>query len=365
MSKLFEETKINGMVLRNRFVRSATMEGLADEQGGCTEGMVNLLSGLAAGGVGLIITGHVFVSKKGRAAPFQAGLDQDFLTTGYRELTDEVHRQGGRIAIQLAHAGLSAFTKLTGEPALAPSLLSGFTSAEVREMTRADIEETIVAFGRAAERAVKAGFDGIQIQAAHGYLLNQFLSPAFNHRTDEYGGSLENRARAAVETLRGIRQRVGRDFPVLAKLNSCDFLEGGLELGEAIQAVVMLKEAGLDAVELSGGTLASGSLMPSRAGINSREKEAYHQESARRFKQEVDLPLILVGGIRSLETAEMIVAEGIADFAALSRPLIREPDLIKRWESGDISPARCLSDNKCFAAALSGGGVHCSVEKES
>ncbi|MEE9420282.1 MAG: NADH:flavin oxidoreductase, partial [Desulfatiglandaceae bacterium] len=221
----------------------------------------------------------------------------------------------------------------------------------------------VEAFGQAASRAVDAGFDAVQIHAAHGYLLSQFLSPAFNKRTDQYGGPVENRAKPVLETLKRVRAAVGDGFPVLIKMNSNDALDGGITLDDSLKVGAMLYENGIDAIELSGGTLISKKLSPSRMGIDSEEKEAYFREAARSFKKELRVPLILVGGNRSFQLAEQLVEEGYADYISMSRPFIREPHLIKRWESGDLQRATCISDNQCFGPITAGEGIYCVVEK--
>jgi len=363
MSKLFETTKLKGLTLKNRFVRSATAEGMATEDGEATPRLINLMAELAEGGVGLIITGHAYVAKRGQASPAQLGIYDDKLIPGLRKMTDAVHERGGTIVAQLAHSGMLAIPKLINTAPLAPSEIEGLVDVPLQEMTIEDIKETIEAFGKAAARAREAGFDGIQIHAAHSYLLSQFLSPAFNHRGDVYGGGIENRARMPVEVVQGIRERVGQDYPVLIKQNSRDFLEGGLELEDSLQASVMLKEAGVDAIEVSGGTFASGDLMPIRRGIATEGDEAYFKAEARAFKERVNLPIILVGGIRSFAVAERLVNDQCADYISMSRPFIREPGLINRWHSGDLQKATCLSDSKCLRPALAGKGIYCVVEK--
>lgn len=364
MSKLFEATEINGMNLSNRFVRSATWEGMAGDDGSVTPALVDLMSQLAKGLVGLIISSHVFIKPEGQALPKQLGLYKEEFMDGFRRMTRAVHDQGGRIVIQLAHAGYFANPKLTGQSPLAPSLVEGFSKSPGKEMTPKDIRELIEAFGSAAQKAKDAGFDGVQIHAAHGYLLSQFLSPLFNKRTDEYGGSLENRARVIREVLQKVRSGVGDNFPVLIKMNSEDYLEGGLGLEDSLKMGTLLQKDGLDAIELSGGTLKSGPLNPSRVGISSEEKEAYFLEAAKVFKKKLTIPLILVGGIRSLPMAERIIGQGMADYISMSRPFIREPGLIQRWKSGDLRKASCLSDNLCFGPAGAGEGIYCVVEKK-
>jgi 2,4-dienoyl-CoA reductase-like NADH-dependent reductase (Old Yellow Enzyme family) len=363
MSKLFETTNLNGMTLRNRFVRSATAEGMATEDGEVTSRLVNLMVELVQGGVGLIITGHAYVTKRGQATPWQLGIYDDKLIPGLRKMTDAVHERGGQIVAQLAHSGLRANPKLIAGAPLAPTAMEGLNEVVAQEMTLEDINATVEAFDNAGERAREAGFDGVQIHAAHSYLLSQFLSPAFNLRDDAYGGPIENRARILVEVVEAIRTRVGRDYPLLIKINSRDFLEGGLELEDSVRAGAMLKDAGLDAIEISGGTYASGELMPIRKGIKKEEDEAYFKAEARAFKEQIGLPIILVGGIRSFHISEGLVNDHIADYISMCRPLIREPGLINRWGSGALSKATCISDTKCLRPALSGKGVYCVVEK--
>ncbi len=363
-SILFQSAKIGPLNIPNRFIRSATWEGLAAPDGGCTDDLVRLMGELAEGGVGLIISSHAFVRPEGFAVRGQLGIDRDDCIPGLARMTEAVHGKGGRIVLQLAHGGLLAGTQLTGLPALAPSLAGGPEKTRRREMTEADIADTIQAYGEAALRAKKAGFDGVQIHAAHGYLLNQFLSPWFNRRSDRYGGTLENRTRIILGILTAVRNSAGRDCPVLVKMNSEDFLEGGLTREDSLQAALMIAAAGADAIELSGGTLLSGKLSPSRSKIDSVEQEAYFRDAARAFKAKLNIPLALVGGIRSFEVAEGLVKEGIADFVSMSRPFIREPGLVNRWKSGDRRRATCLSDNRCFMPPMRGTGFYCVVDRE-
>jgi 2,4-dienoyl-CoA reductase-like NADH-dependent reductase (Old Yellow Enzyme family) len=356
---LFAPSTINGLVLSNRFVRSATWEGMADDDGRVTPQLMETLAALASGGVGLIITGHAYVAKEGQAGPRQMGIYDDSLIPGLRELTAAIHEASGKVAAQLAHAGNFAFEKAIQTAPVVVSDFSGLAKTPRKELTVADIGRLVEAYGRAAERARAANFDGIQLHSAHGYLLSQFLSPWFNRRSDDYGGAIENRVRVHVEIIHAIRKAVGRDFPLLIKLNGSDFAEGGLTLEDSIAAAKRMIAAGLDAIELSGGLLTGGKLSPSRAGITSEEKEAYFKDQAAAFKQALDVPLILVGGIRSLAVAEKLFEAGTADYFAMSRPLIREPDLVERWRSGDRTKACCASDNLCFRPAMTGKGIFC------
>ena len=361
---LFEATTIKGMSLPNRFVRSATWEGMANEDGSFSRELTGLMVQLAKGGVGLIITSHAYVSMTGRARPRQLGIHNDKLIPGLAATAEAVHNAGGKIAVQLAHAGCHADPNLTGQVPLGPSNLTNEGMPDCREMTGDDFAMVAEDFGKAAARARKAGLDGVQIHAAHGYLLSEFLSPFYNRRNDRYGGSVENRARLLLEVAQNIRAGVGDNFPVTVKMNSEDFVTGGLTVEEMLEVASILESAGIDAIELSGGTMYSGKYVPVRPGrLDTESMEAYYLQAAVKFKERLKVPLMLVGGIRSYAVAERIVTEGIADYVSLSRPLIREPDLIDRWKSGDTAKAKCLSDNLCYEPAKAGDGLYCVVEK--
>ncbi len=364
MPMLFEGTTIKSMSLTNRFVRSATWEGMANEDGSCSPKLTDLMVRFAKGGVGLIITSHAYVSRKGKARPRQLGIYSDELVPGLAAMADAVHNAGGKIAVQLAHAGCHADPVLTGQMPTGPSIIKGDGMPNCREMTGDDFRMVAEAFGKAAARAREAGFDGAQIHAAHGYLLSEFLSPFYNRRNDQYGGSVENRARLLLEVANNIRDKVGDRFPVMVKMNSEDFVTGGLTVEEMLEVASILERAGIDAIELSGGTMYSGGCVPVRPGrIDTENMEGYYLEAAGKFRERVKVPLMLVGGIRSYSVAERIVTEGIADYVSLSRPLIREPDLVNRWKSGDTAKARCLSDNLCYEPAIAGDGLYCVVQK--
>lgn len=362
-SPLFESATIGTLTLPNRFVRSATWEGMATEKGSVTPQLIDTMVRLAEGGVGLIISGHAYVSPEGQASPFQLGIYDDALVDGLASMTAAVHAAGGRIVAQLAHAGTYALEKTTGMTPVAVSVFDGLAETPRNELTADGIGTLNKAYVAAARRARDAGFDGIQLHSAHGYLFSQFLSPLFNRRTDGYGGKIENRARVHVETIRAIREAVGEDFPLLVKLNCEDFAEGGLTVDDSIQAAMAMAAAGLDAIELSGGTITGGKLSPSRFNINTPDKEAYFRIAAKAFKERLNIPLILVGGIRSPEVAKMLLTDGTADYIAMSRPLIREPDLVNRWKSGDLRSATCISDNLCFGPGLAGKGISCVTKQ--
>ena len=366
MSKPFEPIAINGMEIPNRFFRSATWEAMAADDGAVTPRLIHTMKELADGGIGLIISGHAYILPEGQAGPWQLGIYKDELIDGLREMTEAVHDSGGKIVAQLAHAGTHAAEQLSGHTPMAVSVFEGLADAPKTEITREYIDTLSKAFADAAVRAKTAGFDGVQIHSAHGYLLSQFLSPYYNRREDAYGGSIENRARIHLEVLSAVRQAVGDDYPILIKLNCRDFTDEGLSLEDSIAAVKMFEEGGLDALELSGGVVTgAGKSLPSRTGIKSEEKEAYFREEARSFKNNIGMPLILVGGMRSYSVIREVIESGTADLVSLARPLIREPDLVNRWKAGDLRKAECNSDNLCFGPALKGEGIYCvSRERE-
>ena len=267
--------------------------------------------------------------------------------------------------MQINHAGAKSSVKLAKSKPFGPSSIEVKDCLNCREMTISEIFQIVEDFKNAAVRTKNAGFDGVQIYASHGYLLSQFLSPFFNKRTDEYGGSIKNRARLILEILRAIRFALGKKFTVIIKLNSEDFLEGGFTQSEMLQVAAMLELKGIDAIELSGSlSLKISKYFSFREGrIDSKEEEVYYRDAAKLYKREIAVPLILVGGIRSYEVAKELVEKKQADYISLCRPLIREPGLIKRWQSGNIKRATCISCNKCFPQARSGKGIYCVLEK--
>jgi len=367
MTKLFERTSIHGMSLKNRFIRSATWEGLADKDGSVTPRLTEMMVELAKGDVGLIISSYAFVSPAGKSGPGQLAVYDDRFLPGLQEMVKAVHSSDGKISLQIVHGGIFANSELTDLELIGPSASDKDDQPACRPINKENIKDIIFAFTRAALRAKQAGFDSIQIHAAHGFLLSEFLSPAFNRRTDEYGGTLENRARLLLEVVRSIRKAIGTDYPILVKLNAEDFLENGMTREEAVWVSRMLEEASVDAIEFSGGTVASPeTLIPPRPGmLKAPENEVYYRETARLYKKKVNIPLMLVGGIRSYQVADELIESGTADYIALARPLICEPGLVKRWREGDLRKAECVSDNECFGPASDGRGVYCvTMEKK-
>ncbi|BBD08997.1 NADH:flavin oxidoreductase [Desulfovibrio ferrophilus] len=369
MSTLFDSVRVGSMELPNRFVRSATWEGMAGEDGSSSSKLNAMMGHLAKNEIGLIITGHAYVSPEGQAGPWQLGIHTDEMIPGLTEMTAKAHQAGGKICCQLAHAGNRGAQDLTNLQPFGPSDKDFRGKArDCKAMTADDIQAVIQAFGNAASRAKQAGFDAVQIHSAHGYLLGQFLSPFYNLRDDQYGGNRENRERLTMDVYTAVREAVGPDYPVLIKLNAHDYmhdLENSYTLDDMLSICARLNEAGIDAIELSGGTIDSRQNIPSRMGMIKRDREGFHRKAAEAYKKTNNgAPLMLVGGIRSFEKAEQFVNDGICDFISLCRPLIREPNLIKRWKSGDHAKAECMSDNLCFKPVRAGEGLYCLLKKK-
>ena len=372
MSTMFDKTTINSMQLANRFVRSATWEGLATPEGAPVPRLTAMYKVLAKGEVGLIVTGVTFVMPEGRLKPVQLGLHDDAVIDPMKAMTDEVHEAGGVLCAQLGHAG-SHMCPQDGIQAVAPTD-AVFKAAphqnrrathQGRAMTADDLERTVDAFAAAARRAKAAGFDAVQVHAAHGFLISQFLSPHYNTREDDWGGSAENRARLARKVFEAIRAEVGGDYPLLVKINTFDYIQGGFGPDDLGPTVEILDKAGCDAFELSGGTPDSGKFKASRMGIIRRAYEGYYRNACPFVRKHTAKPIILTGGLRTFEEIEDHVKDGLFDYAGLSRPLIREPALVRRWREGDDEPAACKSENLCFRAAAGESGLYCVLlEKE-
>ena len=359
MKELFESAAIGSLEMPNRFVRSATWLGMADDTGGCTKKLIATTAAPAHGGVGLVITGFAFVSPDGQVAPGQLGACNDEQLPGLAALAEAVHEAGAPAVVQLVHGG-AVGTQIGTDPLLGPSETSGPHGEPVRGMDVKDIGRVTAAFRAAALRCRQAGFDGVQIHAAHGLLLSQFLSSFYNKRNDEYGGELANRARFLLEVIGAVRDATGPDFPVLVKLNSRDSLPGGFEEEQMAETAALLEAAGVDCVELSGGTMRAF-FVGEFAGFFSPPLRdgAYYRDGARAYRAKTKMPLMLVGGIRSLEESDELVSGRITDYVSLARPLIRQPALIARWKAGHTVLADCVSENACFRPGLERHGVHC------
>ncbi len=360
---LFDQVVVGNVTLKNRFVRSATWEGMCDDSGAVTDQLLDYYKELAEGGTGLIITGYSFVRADGKQLSRKMGIHTDEMIEGLKSLSAVVHQAGGMVFCQLVHAGGQTSSKVIGCQPMAPSAIDFPSFDETpRQMTTDDIDEVVAAFAAAAKRAEQAGFDGVQLHGAHGYLINQFLSPLTNQRTDEYGGSLENRMRFLARVCVAVRAAVSPSYPVTIKLTATDHLDGGFRIEEAVEVAKRLEEIGINAIEVSSGSSASGEMGPARQKIVTVEQEAYNAELSQRIKAAVTIPVMVVGGLRSGDVLNQLLWESSADLFALSRPLIREPDLPQKWRDDSSYLSTCISCNGCFLPGMKGKGIHCVVE---
>ncbi len=361
---LFEPYRIGKLELKNRFVRSAAVDRTADSSGAVTDGSVAIIQELAQGGVGLIVTGACFISPDTfpRGSSGFHGAHTDDMIPGLRRLAQIAHQEGAKIALQIVHHGARLMlSDQSGMTTLAVSRLPKLWRPH-REMTDEEIEAIISDYASAALRGRKAGFDAVQLHGCHGSLFCQFLSPLLNLRTDRWGGSTENRRRFHLEVIRRIRNATGADFPLMIKFGVKDdtekrFLigiqkeigetEGGLSLSEGVETARQMVMVGIDAIEASTSGTSAG-----RAARKDQPERPYFRDRAAAVKQAVSVPVIAEGGIRSLEMAKSIVDSGDADLISMCRPLIREPDLIARWQKGEVAPSKCISCNKCLRISL-------------
>ena len=346
--KILERATLKKHTLINRFIRSATCEYMADEKGVPEDRFVELYRQLASGGIGIVISGYAYVMPNGKSNPGQSGIYSNDLIPAWREVTRVFRESLSMFLMQIVHGGRQVRPKTHLGPIWAPSAVpdSAFKT-HPQEMTRSQIEVVKNAFIQASARAEQAGFDGIQLHVAHGYLLSQFVSPYTNHRTDEYGGDQKKRTRLVIEIIKGIKKVVNGQFIVSAKMNGQDFIPGGLSLEEAIISAGLMKDAGLDLIEISGG-MAESKLGSVRKDIKTVEQEGYFRRQARAIGNTVDIPTAVVGGFRSLYLMEQTLESGDADFVSLSRPFIREPDLVICFDKKRQNGASCVSCNRCF-----------------
>ncbi len=358
---------IGTLQVKNRFVRSATFEGMAHD-GEITNKHLELYKNLAEGGVGLIITGYAYVQRSGIGFEEMIGISDDKFIPGLRKIAEIVHKYGNncKIVKQIVHSGRQSRHL---SKTLAPSaILEKLTNKMPKEMTNEEIKETIEAFAQAARRAKEAGFDGVQLHGAHGYLISEFLSPYTNKRTDEYGGNTEKRIKFVEEIYNRTIELVGEQFPVLIKMNGSDFLEGGLEIEESKKIAQILEKLGFAALEISGGMWEvckrskkelgwKPTFIPeSRMFVGTKNDPAYNLCFAEEIKKVVDIPVGVVGGINSLDLVEKILNKGSADFISLCRPLIREPNLPNRWIKGiGDQVVECEYCNGCLSSVVTTG----------
>ena len=358
-SKLFTPIKIGKLELKNRFMRSATWDAMADDSGLVTDRSIALYHELNTGGIGLIVTAFAFVSfPSGQAGVGQYGIYSDKMIPGWKQIIREAHEYGSKIAMQIVHAGInSGSLSQKGIDLWAVSALPE-VARKHHEMTDVEIEGIITDFVAAGVRVREAGFDAVQLHGAHGYLLSQFASPLFNHRNDRWGGSPENRRRFHLEIISRLRKALGPDYPILIKFGVQDDKEGGMPLSEGLETCRQMVKAGLNSIEVSAGV---GNAI---ARLHEGEiSKPVFRERAAAVKKTVNIPVAVVNGIRSLETAEDIINNGDADIISMSRPFIREPHLLLRWQKDDTSHAKCISCGKCMPIAIKQESLECAQER--
>jgi 2,4-dienoyl-CoA reductase-like NADH-dependent reductase (Old Yellow Enzyme family) len=382
--EIFKSSLLSNIKLKNRIIRSATTQGLGDKQGRPTDALAEIYAELSQGGVGAIITGLAAVQKNGAPGiPGGLMIDKDEYIDDYKKLSKLVHRDNTPIIMQIAHCGRQTRRAITGEGTVAPSAITDnyYNEETPRELTELEIKEIIENFILAIDRARKAGFDGVQLHAAHGYLLSEFLSPNMNQRTDKWGGTIENRFRIIKEIYKGARKRVG-DYPIIIKVSAYDYQANGLRVEETIEIASMLQDVGCDGIEVSCGVVDDGfsairvpelpvepalrysfrfknqyyivkKIIPFIAPLLISTYEPinnYNVCAAQEIKRNVDIPIIVVGGIRKLNDIEQIIGGNMADYVAMSRPFIIEPDIVNKFRTQSQTSSECISCGYCIVA---------------
>ena len=372
----FAPARLGPVQLRNRVIKAATFEGMSPNNL-VTNSLIEFHRKTAAGGVALSTVSYVAISPNGMGAPNEIYI-HDRAADGLAKIADVVHSEGAAIGAQLGHAG--AVGLLPGKRVVGPSKARTIEGTKVHAISLAEIDEVVEQFAAGALMLADAGFDGIELHLGHHYLLSSFMSPKWNKRRDEYGGSVENRARLPRRVLRAVRDAVGDRLAITAKMNMVDAVRGGLEINESIELTKLFEsEAVLDAIELTGGGSQANPMYLFRGDVPLKEmaehltpfqrfglkiagrvlfknypfEEAYFLPMARRFRAELKLPLILLGGINTVETIEQAMSEGF-DFVAMGRAILRDPGLVNKMAEGTARQGNCIHCNKCMASIFTG-----------
>ncbi len=378
-STLFEPATLGPLTLRNRIIKAATFEGRTPD-GAVTPELVEFHRRIAAGGAAMTTVAYLAVAPEGRTDAGAMWLHPE-VVDGLRTLTDAVHDQGALAAAQIGHAGPVANAASNGVPAYAPGrLFNPLGMRRTRAATDADIDRITSEFASGARLCVQAGFDSIEVHLGHNYLLSAFLSPAFNRREDRWGGALEHRARFARQVMRAVRVAAGNRVAVTAKLNMVDGVPGGLQLEDSLQVAQWLADDGtVDALELTGGSSLANPMFLFKGGTPVKEfgetlpwflrpgfrlvgakflrsypyQEAYFRDMAEQYRDLLDLPIILLGGISELATAQSAIDDGF-DFVAMGRALLHDPDLVNRYREGAATTSGCIHCNRCMPTIYTG-----------
>lgn len=349
MSILFSPAHIGNMRLKNRFVRSATWENMATDDGHMTDKLYAIYDELAQGEVGLIVTGYANVVREEKPNAGMMGIYDDSFIDEYKQLTQRVHENDAKIVMQIAYGGTKTTYNVGERVIFSPSdIPERGTKTQGKAMTKEEIDYIVDAFANASKRAQTSGFDGVEIHAAHTYLINQFLSPYYNRRDDQYGGSLENRMRFLEEIYTKTRELVGDEFPILVKLTATEFFDGGLTFDETRQICRRLESIGVNAIVVSGNIHGNASSMIGEVFDGyTLQDEGYFHEYGDVISKELDIPVITVGGLSDFDAIQSLTEKTRIRFFALSRPLLAEPNLIKRWKEGDRVAVDCERCSKC------------------
>ena len=325
----------NGTTIKNRFFKSAMSEGMGTRDFQPKKNIATLYKRWAEGGTGLIITGNIMVDPKGTAEPGNIVFDKNSNMEILKNWAKQGQQHGAKVMVQLNHPGKQA-PKTVSKQTVAPSAVplgNGLNKlfSTPRALATNEVEELIQKFVTSAKVAKEAGFSGVQIHAAHGYLVSQFLSPHDNRRTDKYGGSLENRMRFLKEIYLGMREELGKDFPIGIKINSTDFKEDGLTEEDSLETIVELANLGLDFVEISGGTYERPAMM---GATSTSSNKVFFAEYSKKLKQKVDIPVIVTGGIRSINAMNTLLNDNTTDFIGIARPLTIDPNIPNKIKQG-------------------------------
>lgn len=325
----------NGTTIKNRFFKSAMSEGMGTRDFQPKKNIATLYKRWAEGGTGLIITGNIMVDPKGTAEPGNIVFDKNSNMEILKDWAKQGQQHGAKIMVQLNHPGKQV-PKTIAKETVAPSTIplgNGLNKlfSTPRALTTSEVEELVQKFVTSAKVAKEAGFSGVQIHAAHGYLISQFLSPHDNRRTDKYGGSLENRMRFLKEIYLGMREELGKDFTIGIKINSTDFKEDGLTEEDSLKTIIELANLGLDFVEISGGTYERPAMM----GATSKStNQVFFAEYSKKLKQKIEIPVVVTGGIRSINAMNTLLNDNTTDFIGIARPLTIDPNIPNKIKQG-------------------------------
>lgn len=327
MTLLLEPLQAGPLQLKNRLVMPPMATSKADPDGRVSRDILDYYSEKSQGGhISLIIVEHSFISPEGRAGKNQMSVAEDSMADNLKQLAEVIHRNGSKVVMQINHAGSAADKEITGMMPVAPSAVPNprkDNAAVPHELTKAEIVDVVAAFRAAALRVKEAGFDGVEIHSAHGYLLNQFFSPLSNKRTDEYGGEVKNRIRIHLEVIKAVREAVGQDFPILLRLGASDYTEGGTTIEDSLAAAQEFEKAGVDILDISGGFC--GYMIPGAAG-----RQGYFAPLTGAIREKVSVPVILTGGITEAKAAEELLAGGKADLIGVGRAILNDSEWAKR-----------------------------------